>query len=439
MSDSDELRSVSRQYKRAASLLRDVLEGPTEELELGFRLSGGQDRPTSGEFSAGARVDRHAALLRPFMDPRSPIELRGVWSRLLARGCLDASRVNEVEAAFAAAEALAFPVVVNDEALSARDIYLAYGEGNYFGDDEEARARLAVMSVGPMVALIPLLFHDACAGFSGVVFAVLEAVLECERNLPTVESADAGPRVCIYCHSSEGDFGPEEHVIPESLGGDAMVIRGCVCAACNNRLSSLDKALLDFEPLSMLRALFGPMTKKGKFPKARLRDIDIERTAPRHVRITRKSGGPTPPPVEQEDGTVRFSVTGTGTKPADPVLLGRALYKIALGLVAHDAGPEAALDPRYDAARAFVLCGQPIGAHLVMVSTAKPDGQIRTWWQPSDSGTLVALSRFGLQVGFSLAPSPARPPDEIKGVPIMSFWLGEAEDASGPDQPAAAQ
>ena len=375
-------------------------------------------------------------LLRPFMDPRSSIELRAVWSRLLARGCVDTVRIDEVEAAFSAADALAFPVQINGEGLTARDVYLAYGEGHYFGDDEAARAKLEAMSVGPMAALVQMLFHDACAAFADVVFAVLEALLECERNLPADESTEAGPRVCIYCRGSDGDFGPEEHVIPESLGGDAMVIRGCVCATCNNRLSALDKALLDFEPLSMLRALYGPMTKKGKFPKAQLRDIDIERTAPRHVRVTQKSGRPMAPPVAQEDGSVRFSVTGTGRKPADPMLLGRALYKIALGLVAHDAGPESALDPRYDAARAFVVSGQPIGAHLMMVSSAKPGGQIRTWWLPSDSGTIVGLDFFGLQVGFSLEPSPARPPDQVEGVPLLSFWLGEAEDAPGADERA---
>ena len=72
-----------------------------------------------------------------------------------------------------------------------------------------------------------------------------------------------------------------------------------------------------------------------------------------------------------------------------------------------------------------MLSGQPLDAYLVMVSTTKPNGQIRTWWQPSDAGTLVALSFFGLQVGLSLEPSPERPPDEIGGVPILSFWLGE--------------
>jgi hypothetical protein len=208
-----------------------------------------------------------------------------------------------------------------------------------------------------------------------------------------------------------------------------MVIRGCVCATCNNRLSVLDKALVDFEPLSMLRAVYGPMTKKGKFPKAQLRDIDIERTAPRHVRVTQKSGRPMAPPIEQEDGSVRFTLTGTGRRTADPILLGRALYKIALGLVAHDAGPEVALDPRYDAARAFVVSGQRIASHLAMVSSAKPSGQIRTWWLPSDSGTAVILSFFGLEVGFILEPSPVRAPDEVEGVPILSFWLGEPEDA----------
>ena len=431
VSDAKELRAVLRAYKRAASLLRDVLQGPTQELEIAFRFTAGIDRPTSGEFSAGVGVDRHAVLLRPFMDPSSPIELRAVWTRLLALGCVGAPRVAEVEAAFAASEALAFPVAVNGENLSARDVYFAYGEGEYFREDEDARARLVAMSVGPMPQLVQLLFHDACAGFSAVVFAVLYALLECEGQLPECAEAGPGLRTCIYCRGSDGDFGTEEHVIPESLGGDAMVIRNCVCAACNNRLSTLDKALLDFEPLAMLRAVFGPMTKKGKFPKARLRDIDIERTAPRHVRITQKTGKPLPAPAPEEDGSVRFTVTGTGTKPADPVLLGRALFKIALGLVAHDAGPAAALDSRYDAARAFVMTGAPFATHLVMVPTAKPHGQIRTWWQPSAEGTLVALNLFGLELGFSLEPSPVRIPDEVDGVRILSFWLGERQDSRG--------
>jgi len=31
-------------------------------------------------------------------------------------------------------------------------------------------------------------------------------------------------RQCIYCRTHDGDFGPEEHVIPESLGGDAIIL-----------------------------------------------------------------------------------------------------------------------------------------------------------------------------------------------------------------------
>jgi len=46
----------------------------------------------------------------------------------------------------------------------------------------------------------------------------------------------------------------------------------------------------------------------------------------------------------------------------------------------------------------------------------------------------VILSFFGLEVGFMLEPSPAKPPDEAEGVPILSFWLGEPEQALGTDQ-----
>ena len=70
------------------------------------------------------------------------------------------------------------------------------------------------------------------------------------------------------------------------------------------------------------------------------------------------------------------------------------------------------------------------------MSSAKPNGQIRTWWLPSESGTFVGLSFFGLQVGISLEPSPVRPPGEVEGVPLLSFWLGEAEGAPGAEEHA---
>jgi hypothetical protein len=88
-------------------------------------------------------------------------------------------------------------------------------------------------------------------------------------------------RQCIYCLTRDGDFDSEEYVIPESLAGDELVLRDSVCRRCNNDLARLDEALVSFEPVAFLRTIFGPLTKAGEFPRARFRDVDIEKVAPR--------------------------------------------------------------------------------------------------------------------------------------------------------------
>jgi HNH endonuclease len=268
----EDLKKVFRSYKRTASRLRDlVVESGAEDLALTFELRAEQDKTARARFTSGSHVARLAALLRPFMVKGSVIELRALWQRLLATGEVETETRTAVEQAFAHAERLSLHMKLNDRELSAREVYFAYGEGHYFAENGEARGRLAELSMGPMQALLPMLFHDACTNYCDLVFVVLEAILEVEKAHPEafVESNDDGHQ-CIYCGKSEGDFNAEEHVIPESLAGDEIVLKGSVCSTCNNVLSRLDQVLLDFEPLAMLRTIHGPMTKKGKFQRARL-------------------------------------------------------------------------------------------------------------------------------------------------------------------------
>src|SRR5690606_4777168 len=104
---------------------------------------------------------------------------------------------------------------------------------------------LQEISVGPLQAMIPMLFHDACAGYSKLALRLLDVLIAVERAHPLSAPPSTGPAQCIYCLTLEGDFGSEEHVIPESLGGDAMVLRDSVCRRCNNTLARLDQTLLE--------------------------------------------------------------------------------------------------------------------------------------------------------------------------------------------------
>lgn len=415
----DEFQRKIRAYKRAASMLRDVFESSPEGFALKFEWRGVAGEPSSASFSAGARVFRQAALLRPFMAPTSPIELRSMWHALVATGAVSDETRARIEKSFERSDRLAFSIVLNGRPLSARDIYFAYGEGEFFAGDPRAKELLAQMDVGPMAALVPMLFHYASIGFASLVFEVLDELLSYERGHPSA-TGDEAPARCIYCGASDRNFGSEEHVLPESLAGDMLVIRE-VCAECNNRLSPFDQALIDFEPVALLRTIYGPLSKKGKFPRAEFQDMTIERTAPRHIRVRTRRGVKAPnPPEPQADGTVRFTISATGRSRFDPIPLARSLFKIGLGLVAHDAGSEAALDTRYAPAREFVLRGTPIGTEM-WIAASKPHARISTWWLPGDYGTGVAIDIFGVLFAFNLEPYPL-PAQRPQGV--ITFWLG---------------
>jgi hypothetical protein len=194
----------------------------------------------------------------------------------------------------------------------------------------------------------------------------------------------------------------------------------------------LDEELIQSVPIAFLRVVYGPMTKRGTFPRAQFRDIDIERTAPRALRVNRKSGRPEPPPERQADGSYHFQIKGTGRRPFNPHRLARALYKVALGLLALNEGVEVALEARYDTARRFVLRGGTLPTHLVISTKAKPHGAVSVTTDPTAPGSPVVLDIYGFVAVFTLegVPIVGVPSEPPEGLSI--FWLGDAtsNDAS---------
>jgi hypothetical protein len=68
--------------------------------------------------------------------------------------------------------------------------------------------------------------------------------------------------LCLFC-LSEGPF-TVEHVIPESLGNDDLVLEGQVCSGCNNHFSKLEEFVLQKTPIAFWKTHLGIRSKRGK-------------------------------------------------------------------------------------------------------------------------------------------------------------------------------
>ena len=72
------------------------------------------------------------------------------------------------------------------------------------------------------------------------------------------------PFLCIFCNKN-GPFSSVEHVIPESLGNDIVILdKGWVCDECNNALSAFENSVLSKSILGIERCRLGVITKKKK-------------------------------------------------------------------------------------------------------------------------------------------------------------------------------
>jgi hypothetical protein len=72
------------------------------------------------------------------------------------------------------------------------------------------------------------------------------------------------PFKCIFCASNES-FSSVEHIIPESLGNNILVLKkGWICDKCNNVCSAFESVVLNNSIFGAERARLGVITKQGK-------------------------------------------------------------------------------------------------------------------------------------------------------------------------------
>jgi hypothetical protein len=77
--------------------------------------------------------------------------------------------------------------------------------------------------------------------------------------------AEAFEMTCLFCSSSQA-FTTKEHIIPESLGNDDLILEKEVCDKCQNYLSQIENYVLNKTPIGFWRVLLTIKTKKDKLP-----------------------------------------------------------------------------------------------------------------------------------------------------------------------------
>jgi hypothetical protein len=97
------------------------------------------------------------------------------------------------------------------------------------------------------------------------------------------ETVVGPPFKCVFCHSSE-NFNSVEHIVPESLGNDCLVLeKGWVCDVCNNLFSGIENRVLSDSVISVQKVLLGKRNKKGRPGKSNFLGVTLH-SVPDHER-----------------------------------------------------------------------------------------------------------------------------------------------------------
>ena len=151
---------------------------------------------------------------------------------------------------------------------------------------------------------------------------------------------------CLYCRGP-GPFTTIEHVVPESLGNDELILQDCICDKCQSYFGKeVEEYVLAKTPIAVWRVLLGIRTKKGRLPKVNVSQParpkgKLPDTHQHHDNIgfTAYPDGSTSVDIN-DDSIVRSLLDERKRKfslvlsPKKLSMLGRFLGKIGLGVLA---------------------------------------------------------------------------------------------------------
>jgi hypothetical protein len=211
----------------------------------------------------------------------------------------------------------------------------------------------------------------------------------------------------LFCRRGDGGFTSREHIVPESLGNDRLILPvGVVCDRCNTRCSRLDRALCEFSPIRLMKTVSSVPSKKGKLPRLEFDNGTLTCESPGEISLRlddEESWHDLPAPPGQK----AFSFTGESSRDATvdrAALIHRALVKQALELVWLDHS-ERALSSDFDRERELVLRGGHHGYLVVPkqidLNAVGTEVDYVTTTRASDGAPLVFVS--GRYLGIPVA------------------------------------
>lgn len=114
------------------------------------------------------------------------------------------------------------------------------------------------------------------------------------ENMYTEEKVKAPPFVCLICGNQNAtEFTSVEHIIPESMGNDILIVeKGWICDRCNNIFSVFEKVIQEKTIFGIQRCINGNVNKKGEPTKAKNNYInwtaDPQKPGTAKLKITNK-------------------------------------------------------------------------------------------------------------------------------------------------------
>jgi hypothetical protein len=370
------MRSIYRAFKKHYQLCKDVYKkmvstgGFTYRLHVTEEISEARAETPDSELTM-----RFVVVMRRFLDPSDRLYFKTVWSTLKDEfgDALSDELKTAIDKNITILTHGGGRFEFNGEVLTAERMYEIIAEGVRFGRDEQLAVYFQTIAQIPIVG--PLFWHQ----FYSYTESALKVASMIYHGISSVEHTDKfeqlypsdEPEVprCIFCLSTVGPFTSEEHIFPESMGNNDIVLPpGYTCDPCNNGvLSRLDDELRT-SPLFITQWPSAVnFTKQGKLPEVKLGNITIKRTDPLNVTWIADPGSDAIREGKQRpDGMTELHLHTTMSKSLDMVIVARALCKIGLEQIALDHGHEHACSSRFDAARAFVLNGGEFRNNLLI-------------------------------------------------------------------------
>ena len=395
-------RPLRAAFTRHFMVARKAMKGLSGNLALKFEFGPEKGRSKS-KLTTPEGVHRFAAVMRPFLDRKSRLNLWDVWNEIKENAAkpLSLKEKADFENRLTRLETGGIKLIWNDERVTGREIYDRLSEGGYFEEVEGPSKFLAALKGGLAEPFLWLEFWRFNEEGYRIAFRVNALIYEMGHGSNGRASSSVGD--CIFCRRTDGRFSSEEHIFPESLAGDDAVLpKGFVCDRCNHTFSGLDEELIRFGPIAMQRLLLLPFNKKGKFPSLRIGNLKIEKVKPRVIRVNDVTGADPFVDLRQlGDGTFRFTLKPGPVKP-DWRRLARALVKIALEFIVLKQGRDRACSLEFDMARRFVVMGNDFQSYLIFPDKDFiPNGTIHTEWLPNGSAFLFNI--FGVRMAISLS------------------------------------